>query len=148
MSQLTPELVDQLLDHFVDAVHGSPRVGRKSVGTLSVHVDNLTISALLNFSSGSWRRSRSILLYIGHEDVNDLMFTGQRVRWVFDENKNRKYISIDQRLSVAELEEITIPKHLKDTDLCDKQLHASYRSLLSSINWLQSRAQFQAYRSC
>ena len=60
---------------------------------------------------------------VGHEDVNDLMFTGQRVRWVFDEHKRKKYISIDQKLSVSELEEIIIPKHLKDTDLCDKQLH-------------------------
>ena len=33
---------------------------------------------------------------------------------------------------------------MKDTDLCDKQLHTSYRSLLGSINWLQSRIQFQA----
>ena len=72
------------------------------------------------------------------------MFTGQRVRRVFDEHKKKKYISIDQKLSVQELEEISIPKHLKDTDLCDKQLHTSYRSLLGSINWLQSRAQFQA----
>ena len=54
------------------------------------------------------------------------MFTGQRVRWVFDEHKRKKYISIDQKLSVSELEEIIIPKHLKDTDLCDKQLHTSY----------------------
>ena len=43
---------------------------------------------------------------VGQEDVNDLMFTGQRVRWVFDERKKKKYISIDQKLSVQELEEI------------------------------------------
>ena len=41
-------------------------------------------------------------------------------------------------------EEIVIPKHLKDGDACDKALHTSYRSLLGSINWLQSRTQFQA----
>ena len=80
---------------------------------------------------------------VGHEDVNDLMFTGQRVRWVFDEHKKKKYISIDQKLSVQELEEISIPKHLKDTDLCDRQLHTSYRSLLGSINWLQPALSFR-----
>ena len=53
-------------------------------------------------------------------------------------------LSIDQKLCVSELEEIVIPKHLKDTDACDKSLHTSYRSLLGSINWLQSRTQFQA----
>ena len=97
-----------------------------------------SFQVLLNSSSGSWRKIKKHFT-VGHEDVNDLMFTGQRVRWVFDEQKRKKYISIDQKLSVSELEEIIIPKNLKDTDLCDKQLHTSYRSLLGSINWLQSR---------
>ena len=26
---------------------------------------------------------------IGHEDVNDLMFTGQRVKWIIDEKPRR-----------------------------------------------------------
>ena len=37
-----------------------------------------------------------------------------------------------------------LPKNLKDTAACDKTLHSSYRSLLGSVNWLQSRTQFQA----
>ena len=40
---------------------------------------------------------------VGHEDKNDLTFTGQRVRWVFDSNNQKKYISIDQKLCVSEL---------------------------------------------
>ena len=32
---------------------------------------------------------------IGHEDVNDIMFTAQRVAWVFDEKtKKKKYIVV------------------------------------------------------
>ena len=33
---------------------------------------------------------------IGHEDVNDIMFTAQRVAWVFDERtkKKKKYIVV------------------------------------------------------
>ena len=54
------------------------------------------------------------------------------------------YTPIDQKLFVSELEDVVIPKHLKDGDVCDKSLHTSYRSLLGSINWLQSRTQFQA----
>ena len=138
LSQLTPELVDQLLEHFVDPVNGSPSKGRKSIEVLSLHVDDLTISGTPQFLKWFLEKIKKHFT-VGHEDVNDLMFTGQRVRWVFDEQKRKKYISIDQKLSVSELEEIIIPKHLKDTDLCDKQLHASYRSLLGSINWLQSR---------
>ena len=80
---------------------------------------------------------------VGHEDVNDFMFTGQIVRWVIDERKRKHYISIDQKLSLSELEEIVLPKRRKDTDLCDKQLHTSYRSSLGSINWLQSALSFR-----
>ena len=135
LSQLTPELVDQLLEHFVDPVNGSPSKGRRSVGVLSLHVDDLIISGTPQFLKWFLEKIKKHFT-VGHEDVNDLMFTGQRVRWVFDEHKRKKYISIDQKLSVSELEEIIIPKYLKDTDLCDKQLHTSYRSLLGSINWL------------
>ena len=53
-------------------------------------------------------------------------------------------MSIDQKLCVSELEGVVTPKHLKDADVCDKALHTSYRLLLGSINWLQSRTQFQA----
>ena len=49
LSQLTPELVHQLLEHFVDPVHGSPSKGRESVGILSLHVDDLMISGTPQF---------------------------------------------------------------------------------------------------
>ena len=43
LSELSPALVDQLLEHFVDPVHGSPSKGRKTVGVMSLHVDDLII---------------------------------------------------------------------------------------------------------
>ena len=132
LSQLTPELVDQLPEHSVDPVNGSPSKGRKSVGVLSLYVDDLIISGTPQFLRWFLEKIKKHFT-VGHEDVNDLMFTGQRVRWVCDEHKRKKYISIDQKLSVSELEEILIPKHLKDTDLCDKQLRTSCRSLLGSL---------------
>ena len=141
--QLTPELVDELLEHFVDPVHGSNSKGRLSVGCLSLHVDDLIITGSPKFLSW-FLESIKKHFRVGHEDRNDLMFTGQRVKWIFDEKGNKKYISIDQSLNVSELEEIVIPKNLKDDVKCDKALHTSYRSLLGSINWLQSRTQFQA----
>ena len=142
-SQSFLELVDQLLEHFVDPVHGSPSKGRKTVGVLSLHVDDLIISGTPEFLSWFLKKIKEHFT-VGHEDKNDLTFTGQRVRWVLDAQGKKKYISVDQKLCVSELEEIVIPKHLKDADLCDKALHTSYRSLLGSINWLQSRTQFQA----
>ena len=143
LSELSPELVDQLLEHFVDPVHGSPSKGRKTVGVMSLHVDDLIISGTPEFLTWFLKKIREHFT-VGHEDKNDLTFTGQRVRWVFDAQGRKKYISIDQKLCVSELEEIVIPKHLNDSDACDKSLHTSYRSLLGSINWLQSRTQFQA----
>ncbi|CAE7576155.1 GIP [Symbiodinium sp. CCMP2456] len=141
--QLTPELVDELLEHFVDPVHGSNSKGRLSVGCLSLHVDDLIITGSPKFLAW-FLESIKKRFTVGHEDRNDLMFTGQRVKWILDEKGNKKYISIDQSLNVSELEGIVIPKNLKDDVKCDKALHTSYRSLLGSINWLQSRTQFQA----
>ena len=51
------------------------------------------------------------------------MFAGQRIRWIFDAQGKRKYISTDRKLCVSELEEIVIHKHLKDADTCDKTPH-------------------------
>ena len=47
--QLTPEVVDELLEHFVDPVHGSPSRGRKPIGVLSLHVDDLMIAGEKSF---------------------------------------------------------------------------------------------------
>ena len=67
---------------------------------------------------------------IGHEDVNDLMFTGQRVKWVLDEKTEKKsHITVEQSLCVSELTEVVIPEGLKDEEKCDKDLHTAYRSL-------------------
>ena len=128
LSQLTPELVDQLLEHFVDPVHGSPSKGRKSVGILSLHVDDLIISGTPQFLKWFLEKIKKHFT-VGHEDVNDLMFTGQRVRWVFDEHKKKKYISIDQKLSVQELEEISILMRSR----CECGLS---RALLGSLEFL------------
>ena len=38
LSELSPDLVGQLLEHFVDPVHGSPSKGRKTVGLMSLYV--------------------------------------------------------------------------------------------------------------
>ena len=77
--------------------------------------------------------------------MNDLMFTGQRVKWQLDEKTRKKsHIFVERSLCVSELTEIVITKGQKDEEKCDKDMHTAYRSLLGSINWLQSRTQFQA----
>ena len=84
LSQLTPELVDQLLEHFVDPVHGSPSRNRKAVRVMNLHVDDLIIGGTPKFLSWFLEKIKKSFT-VGHEDKNDLTFTGQRVRWVFEE---------------------------------------------------------------
>ena len=42
--QLTPEVVDELLENFVDPVHCSNSRGRRPIGLLSLHVDDFMIT--------------------------------------------------------------------------------------------------------
>ena len=39
--QLTPEIVEELLEHFMDPVHGSNAKGRRPIGMCCLHVDDL-----------------------------------------------------------------------------------------------------------
>ena len=39
--QLTPEIVEELLEHFMDPVNGSNAKGRKPIGMCCLHVDDL-----------------------------------------------------------------------------------------------------------
>ena len=142
--QLTPEIVEELLGHFMDPVNGSNAKGRKPIGTCCLHVDDLFITGTPEFLE-KFKRVAKSQFKIGREDVNDLMFTGQRVKWVIDEKtKKKSHIAVEQSLCVSELIEVVIPKGLKDAEKCDKDLHTAYRSLLGSISLFQSRTQFQS----
>jgi hypothetical protein len=49
---------------------------------------------------------------------------------------------VDQDKAVEELKEIELDKNMKDDTSCTPELQTEFRSLLGSINWLQSRTQF------
>ena len=153
LSELSPELVDQLLEHFVDPVHGSPSKGRKTVGVMSLHVDDLIISGTEKFLTWFLKKIREHFT-VGHEDKNDLTFTGQRVCWVNDAQGNKKYISIDQKLcvclnlkrllyrSTSRMEMLAIRLFIRPTDPCSGaltgcSLEHSSRLVTSSLVWLQ-----------
>ena len=48
--QLTPEVVEELLEHFMDPVHGSNSKGRKTIGMCCLHVDDLFVTGTPDFS--------------------------------------------------------------------------------------------------
>ena len=142
--QLTPEIVEELLGNFMDPENGSNAKGRQPIGMCCLHVDDLFITGTPEFL-GKFKKVVKSQFTIGHEDVNDLTFTGQRVKWITDEKtKKKSHITVEQSLSASELTEVVIPKGWKDEDKCGKDHHSADRSLLGSINWLQSRTQFQS----
>ena len=67
--------------------------------------------------------------------MDDITFAGQRVRW------GDTCIAVDQDRAIEELTDIVLDKSLLDTQKCNPQQHTAFRSLLGSLNWLQSRTQ-------
>ena len=125
--QLTPEVVEELLEHFMDPVNGSNAKGRKTIGMCCLHVDDLFSTGTPEFLERFKRKVRANFK-IGHEDVNGLMFTGQRVKWQFDEKtKKKSHIVVEQSRDVSERTEIVITKGQKDEEKCDKDMHTAYR---------------------
>ena len=114
--QLIPEIVEELLEHFLDPVNGSNAKARKPIGMCCFHVDDLFITGTPEFLE-RFKKVVKSQFKIGLEDVNDLMFTGQRVKWIIDEKtKKKSHIFVEQSLCVSELTEVVIPKGLKDEE--------------------------------
>jgi len=122
--QLTPEIVEELLEHFMDPVNGSNAKERKPIGMCCLHVDDSFITGTPEFLE-KFKKVVKPQFKIGHEDVNDLMFTGQRVKRIIDEKK-KSHITVEQSLCVSERTEVVIPKGWTDKDKCDKDLHTAY----------------------
>ena len=69
------------------------------------------------------------------------MFVGQRLQWKHEDDPNKGYISVNQKLAVEAVEEISFDKKSKNDVQVTPQQHTAYRSVLGQINWLQSRTQ-------
>ena len=134
------ELIEDFMNNMLDPINGSPSKGRKAVGLMVLHVDDLFITGSKKF----WEEVVGKLkgdYQIGSEDKGDVMFTGQRIR------KQGVPIVLDQDKGIEELSEIQFDKALSDTMTCPPSLHTEYRSVLGALNWLQSRTQYaSAYK--
>ena len=140
--------IDETIEYMLDPISGSAARGKVVLGIVCIHVDDC-------FCSGGPEFYRRIIqgikkdFEIGSEDLNDVMYCGQRVRWV-DKDKDSGYITVDQDLKVEELSEITIPDEVKNkgpphtTFVVGTELHSAFRSLLGKINWLQNRTRYDA----
>jgi hypothetical protein len=65
---------------------------------------------------------------VGSEGKDDVMFTGQRVRW----RSNSPVV--DQDKAVEELKEIELDKNMKDDAPCTPRFHTEFRSFFGSIH--------------
>ncbi len=91
--QLTPlTLVEELLESFMDPVHGNNAKGRKTIGMCCFLVDELLTTGTPEFLEKFKKKVRANFK-IGREDLNDLMFTGQRVKWqLYEKTKKKSHI--------------------------------------------------------
>ena len=135
--------IDKALDLLLDPVTGSKAKGRKVLGVLTIHVDDV-------FMTGDDKFAKLILdklakdFKIGHLDKDDVEFVGQRVKvWKTKGGRILK-ISVDQEKKIEELSEIEFNSSLRDDITCNPDLHKQFRSVLGQINWLQSRTQYQS----
>jgi hypothetical protein len=132
---------EDFLEYILDPVTGSPSRGKRVVGYVCLHVDDIFASGTPKFLA-SLREQLTKEYQIGSEAYDNVMFCGQRVRWQKKDDQN--IIVVDQDGQVEELTEIKLDKGLKDSDKCDATMHTAYRSLLGGLNWLQSRTQFHS----
>ena len=78
---------------------------------------------------------------VGSEDLNNIEFVGQRIRWVDSSDEREAHISVDQNKKIEELSTMNIDD-VSDNNPVTATQHTQYRSILGQINWLQSRTQF------
>jgi hypothetical protein len=128
--------LDEALDYLMGPISGSPAYEGTVQGIICLHVDDLFITGGAEMKKRVLDRIRTDF-QVGSEDTDEIVFTGQRIRW------NGKTLVVDQDKAIEELSVIQFDKSLKDEVACNPTLHTEYRSLLGSINWLQSRTQFQ-----
>ena len=135
--------LEKALDLLLDPISGSKAHGRTVEGVVTIHVDDAMMTGTKKFTTqviDALRRE----FKVGSEDLNDVMFVGQRVRWMHRDQPSKRFIQVDQEKKIEELSEVTFDTSLRDAIQCTPDLHRQYRSVLGQINWLQSRTQFQS----
>ena len=133
--------LEQALEYLQDPIQGSPAKGKTVSGIVCLHVDDLYMAGDTNFFKTVIARLRKDF-QVGSEDLNDIEFCGQRIKWKFDAHGNKTHITVDQKKCIDELHELSFDKSLADGTACTPTLHTGYRSVLGMLNWLQSRTQF------
>ena len=131
------------LDLLLDPITGSRARNKTVEGVLTVYVDDCFFTGSKVFHEKVIKNLRKDF-EVGHEDLNDVLFVGQRIRWADKDKPQKAHIRVDQEKKIEELSEIAFDSSMRDQVVCSKDLHTQFRSVLGQINWLQARTQYQA----
>jgi len=135
--------LDRVLDYLTDPITGSISKNKKVEGIVTIHVDDALMTGTPTFVKKVVEGLRRDFK-VGSEDTNDVLFVGQRVRWLDRSDPKKRHIQVDQERKVEELGEMTVSSSVREDIALDRDQHRAYRSVLGQINWLQSRTQYQA----
>ena len=129
------------LELLMDPITGSKAHGNNVEGAVSIHVDDAFMSGSSYFHkkvADSLRKE----FQVGSEDLNDVMFVGQRVKWLDRQDGKKRHIRVDQEVKVEEMSEIQFDKSLKDDVACTKDLHTHSLGacLVRSIGYSQGHS--------
>ena len=108
--------MDSLLELILDPITGSPATHKQVMGIACLHVDDLFTTGAPEFHKSIVDRIRKDY-QVGSEDKDDIVFTGQRLRW------QGKTLVVDQDRAIEELAEIPLDKGLKDETPCALFFH-------------------------
>ena len=132
---------DPAYEKMLDPTEGSPATGKSVAGILELLVDDILGTGRTEMEQRVLGRLRKDFQVVS-EGWNDVLFTGQRIRWMKDPQSGPS-IEVSQERAIEELEEIPVEKSTKEKLHCTPAVQTRYRSLLGPINCLQSRTQFR-----
>ena len=98
---------------MLDPIEGSPAIGKSMAGIMNLFVDDLL------GTSGTEMEQRVLArlskdFHVDSEDWDDLLFTGQRIRWMKDPQSGSRIEVWSREKAIEELEEIPVERNTKE----------------------------------
>ena len=79
--------MEQAIESLTDAISGSPSRGKRDIGIICLHVDDIFCVGGRELYQMLWLLFKNGY-QIGPEDLNDVLFVGRGVRWKTEDNKS------------------------------------------------------------
>ena len=90
------------LEMILDPIYGSAAKNRTVEGVLCIHVDDAFMTGTESFKTKVIEALRRDFK-VGSEDLNDVAFVGQRIRWAERDDPRNRHIKVDQGMKVEEM---------------------------------------------